>query len=145
MIGGYEYRLNEYFGLGLGYAEQSLSGSYHFTATVNGQEYADIMQFTNDRWSLVFEPKFYYPLHLEKFEIYSVLRVGYKRDKIVATSTYDDVTEILKLTDLLSGNPINISMTPIGVNYFPIKNVGFGIAGNVLNLYVVKGSLFVRF
>jgi hypothetical protein len=145
VIIGYEHRFAPVFAVGLNYTTQSLSGSYLFEAEVNNQTVDESMFFEYKRFAIVLEPKFYYPLNLENFELYSSLRLGLKKEKIVANTTNNTLNEVLKLTDLLVGNPINASFTPLGINYFPIKNAGIGLAGNFGPTYFTKASIFLRF
>lgn len=145
VIFGYERRLAPVFGLGLNYTTQTLSGSYLFEAEVNNQTVDESMFFEYKRYAIVIEPKFYYPLKMENLELYTSLRLGFKKEKIDANTTNNTLNEVLKLTDLLVGNPVNASITPLGINYFPIKNAGIGLAGNFGPTYFTKASIFLRF
>ena len=142
---GYEYRFNELFALGLGYTNQQLQGDYTFTTEVNNTEIKESLTFDFKRYAVVVEPKFYYPINHESLELYTSVRLGYKREKLDANTTNNNLNEILKLTDLIAGRGINASITPIGINYFPIKNFGIGVAGNLGPTYWTKASLLLRF
>lgn len=141
----YEYRLHERFALGASYTQQSLSGSYTFQTTVNGNTVDEDLYFDYSRKAFVLEPKFYYPINLKGLEIYSSLRLGIKNEKVDAETTNTTLNEILKLTDLIVGNPINLSLTPVGINYFPSRHIGIGITGNLGPTYLTKLSAYVRF
>lgn len=142
---GYEYRPIEQFAIGVGFTTQRLNGAYQFETEVQDVVVDESLLFDYLRYAIVLEPKFYYPLNTDKLELYSSVRLGYKREKLDATTTNNNLNEILKLTDLLVGRGFNASITPLGVNYFPIKNVGIGLAGNLGPTYLTKASLFVRF
>lgn len=143
-IAGYEYRLNDWLAVAAVYTQQSLSGSYNYSFEYKQAEVVDTLTFDYNRMSIVVEPKVYYPLNSRKFELYSSLRLGYKKENVDALSNYENITEILKLTDLILGNRLNLAITPIGMNIFPVKNVGFGLATNIGATYLFKASLIVR-
>lgn len=140
----YEHRLHESFSLGLGVTHQSFEGSYVYSVDEPG-EATDSVVFDYVRRAIVLEPKFYYPIKSEHVEIYSSLRLGIKQEKLDALATNNTLNELAKLADLLSVNPLNLSFTPIGINYLPLKNFGFGIAGNIGPTYFTKASIFIRF
>lgn len=142
---GYEYRPIDRFAVGLGFTTQSLSGNYVFETEVQGQMVEESLHFDYLRYAIVVEPKFYYPLKTDKLELYTSIRLGYKREKLDANTSNNNINEILKLTDLIAGRGLNASITPLGINYFPIKNIGIGLAGNLGPTYLTKASVFIRF
>ncbi|MFY0644104.1 MAG: hypothetical protein JXR19_06530 [Bacteroidia bacterium] len=145
IIAGYEYRIVEMFALGLGFTHQSLNGDYTFETEVQNVVVDEKLSFDFKRYAIVLEPKFYYPINSDVLELYTSVRLGYKREKLDANTTNNNINEILKLTDLIAGRGVNASITPLGVNYFPIKNVGIGLAGNLGPTYWTKASVFLRF
>lgn len=142
---GYSYRVSPWFGIGADFTTQTMEGNYSYSLEVKNVEVSDTLTFDYSRWSIAAEPRLYYPLNTDKIELYSSVRIGYKKEKLEALSTYDDLTEILKLTDLIVKSPFNLSATLLGINYFPITNVGIGLAGNIGPTYFVKGSAILRF
>lgn len=143
-IFSYERRLHDVFALGASMTFQSFEGSYLYSVEQNSEP-TEKISFTYKRRAALIEPKLYYPLKLEKFEIYTSVRIGLKQEKLDAQATNNTVNEVAKLADLLSVNPVNLSITPVGINFFPMKNLGIGLAGNIGPTYFTKGSLFLRF
>jgi hypothetical protein len=136
----YEYRIAPMFALGGSYTEQGLNGSYSYAFDF----VRDTITFDYQRRSYVLEPKFYYPFNLDKWEFYSSVRLGYKKENLDAKSSNDNVQELLKLTDLVVGGGLNLSLTAVGVNYYPTHYLGLGAAVNVGPTFLFKGGLLVR-
>ncbi len=142
---GYEYRPIERFAIGLGFTTQKLMGDYIFESEVQNMKIEESLTFEYLRYAIVLEPKFYYPLNLKHLELYTSIRLGYKRERVDATTSNNNINEILKLTDLIAGPGLNASITPLGINYFPMENIGIGLAGNLGPTYLTKASVFLRF
>ena len=142
---GADYRLDDHWSLGVNMTTQSLSGSYTFMTEVNQVEITDTLTFDYGRWALVLEPRFFYPIKSEHLQIYSAVRVGYKREKLSAETSNNTVNEVLKLTDLLIGRGPNISVTPVAIQFFPMPNFGVGASVNVGPTYLARAQVIVRF
>ena len=145
LVGNYSYRAHSLFGIGIGFTHQKLEGGYQFTTMVQDQQISEKLDFSYLRYAIVAEPRFYYPIKSEVFEFYTALRLGYKREKVEATSTNNNINEILELTKLIARPGINASITPLGINVHPIPNVGFSLAGNIGPTYVARAALTIRF
>ncbi len=147
----YDYGFKDWFSLGLGVSYNRLGVKFDDldyrsdSLTVKGS-----VDLRTSRTTITLRPLFHYG-HFEKVDLYSGLRLGASiwTGSVKAEASAEAIDRFKKSVHTprfrLAGGLPTAAITPIGVRYFPIPNLGVGGELNLGAPYMVSVSANFRF